>query len=112
MLRYVFYVTAVCCVLVLSGAVGLKRPVEAGRRPAAGPAVVVAAQSCADCENKCSGFKKRCENGTLSACYRAAECLCQCNLDAGGCGSSKKALQDCVESSRKAAEELENPGER
>ena len=64
-------------------------------------------QECSECEGKCKSWIDRCKAGGQYACYKAAACLCKCNLDAGGCGSSKEALQECYEKNEKLAKELE-----
>ena len=38
-----------------------------------------------------------CKEGRQYPCYKAAPYLYKCNLDAGDCGSSKEALQECYE---------------
>ena len=65
-----------------------------------------APQECAKCEGKCKAWVDKCKDGSQYACYKAAACLCKCNLDAGGCGSSKEALQECYERNEKAAKEI------
>jgi hypothetical protein len=62
---------------------------------------------CAQCSDKCSNYMEDCKKGGQASCYRAAACLCQCNLDAGGCGSSTDALQQCVDDNNKKAKDLE-----
>ncbi len=62
--------------------------------------------ACGQCENRCSDKTRQCASGSIKACYEAAVCLCQCNLDAGGCGSSKDALQQCVRDNQRAADDL------
>jgi len=76
---------------------------------AAGESVltVVAQQECSKCEGKCKSWVDKCKEGRQYACYKAAACLCKCNLDAGGCGSSKEALQECYEKNEKLAKDLE-----
>jgi hypothetical protein len=69
-------------------------------------------QECAQCENKCKALVDKCKEGGQAACYKAAACLCKCNLDAGGCGSSKEALKECYEQNEKSAKELESPGQQ
>jgi|SRR6185369_5062256 len=78
-------------------------------RAAAGESVptVVAQQECSKCEGKCKSWVDKCKEGGQYACYKAAACLCKCNLDAGGCGSSKEALQECYEKNEKLAKDLE-----
>jgi hypothetical protein len=66
----------------------------------------IATQECAKCEGKCKAWIDKCKDGGQYACYKAAACLCKCNLDAGGCGSSKEALQECYEKNEKLAKEL------
>lgn len=61
---------------------------------------------CADCENRCEAWMNKCKEGGQYACYKAAACLCKCNLDEGGCGSSKEALRECYEQNEKLAREL------
>lgn len=74
--------------------------------------VVTFPQECAQCENKCKAWTDKCKEGGQYACYKAAACLCKCNLDAGGCGSSKEALKECYEQNEKSARELESPGQQ
>lgn len=71
-----------------------------------GSVSVVEPQECSKCEGKCKSWIDRCKDGGQYACYKAAACLCKCNLDAGGCGSSKEALQECYEENEKLAKEL------
>ena len=54
-----------------------------------------------------AGVKMAAGNG----CYKAAACLCKCNLDEGGCGSSKEALRECYEENEKLARDL-SPDEK
>jgi hypothetical protein len=70
---------------------------------------IVVAQECAKCEDKCKTWIDKCKEGGQYACYKAAACLCKCNLDAGGCGSSKKALEECYEENEKLARKLGPP---
>jgi hypothetical protein len=70
---------------------------------------VTAQQECAACATKCEAWLKKCKEGGQYACYKAAACLCKCNLDAGGCGSSKDALRECYEENEKRARELGPP---
>ena len=74
--------------------------------------IVSAPRECADCENRCETWINRCKEGGQYACYKAAACLCKCNLDEGGCGSSKDALRECYEQNEKLARELGPPEER
>jgi hypothetical protein len=76
---------------------------------AAEVSTVFAAQECAKCEGKCKTWIDKCKEGGQYGCYKAAACLCKCNLDAGGCGSSKKALEECYEENEKLARELGPP---
>jgi len=69
--------------------------------------VALQPQECSKCEGKCKSWIDKCKDGGQYACYKAAACLCKCNLDAGGCGSSKEALQECYEKNEKLAKELE-----
>ena len=80
-----------------------------GAADAAEISTVFAAQECAKCEGKCKTWIDKCKVGGQYACYKAAACLCKCNLDAGGCGSSKKALEECYEENEKLARELGPP---
>ena len=59
--------------------------------------------ACSECAGVCKHFVDECKDGNQASCYRAAACLCQCNLDAGGCGSSHEALQKCVDENTKIA---------
>jgi hypothetical protein len=63
---------------------------------------------CEKCTDNCKARTDECKDGSVKACYLAAACLCQCNLDAGGCGSDKEALQKCVRDNEKNARELGN----
>jgi len=71
------------------------------------PTIEVEPQECSECEGKCKPWIDKCKAGGQYGCYKAAACLCKCNLDAGGCGSSKEALQKCYEENEKLAKELE-----
>jgi hypothetical protein len=62
--------------------------------------------ACSACAQQCSAKTEACEDGSIKSCYLAAACLCQCNLDAGGCGSSKQALRECVDENERLAREL------
>jgi hypothetical protein len=72
----------------------------------ASSAIATEPQECSKCEGKCKAWIDKCKEGEQYACYKAAACLCKCNLDAGGCGSSKEALQECYEKNEKLAKEL------
>ena len=74
--------------------------------------VVTLPQECARCERQCQAWVDKCKEGGQYACYKAAACLCKCNLDAGGCGSSKEALKECYEENERLAKELETPEQR
>ena len=82
------------------------------RALAARAAALLPAQECSECEGKCQAWIDKCKEGGQYACYKAAACLCKCNLDAGGCGSSKDALRECYEQNEKLAKELESPERR
>lgn len=56
---------------------------------------------------KCSDVTKECKGGSVRSCYLAAACLCQCNLDAGGCGSDRDALKECVDKNQKNAHDMD-----
>lgn len=71
--------------------------------------IVSATADCADCEDRCEAWVNKCKEGGQYACYKAAACLCKCNLDEGGCGSSKDALRECYEQNEKLARELGPP---
>jgi hypothetical protein len=71
--------------------------------------VVTLPQECARCESQCQAWVDKCKEGGQYACYKAAACLCKCNLDAGGCGSSKEALKECYEQNETLAKDLESP---
>lgn len=76
----------------------------------AGTITVVASETeCARCQKKCRPLTKKCAKGNQTACYKAAACLCRCNLNAGGCGSSKNALRECIESNERAARGMTPP---
>jgi hypothetical protein len=91
-----------------------KKPTPADdKKPAA---LCVAAQAqmafqateCSNCTNNAdyTRYLAECKGGSVRSCYLAAAALCQCNLDAGGCGSSTDALRTCVEQNRKQAQDL------
>jgi hypothetical protein len=72
------------------------------------PSRAAAGQSgCSGCEQRCESRTRECKNGSVRSCYLAAACLCQCNLDAGGCGSSTSSLRECVQQNEKLARELD-----
>ena len=71
------------------------------------PQVIEALADCADCESRCDSWISKCKEGGQYACYKAAACFCKCNLDEGGCGSSKDALRECYEENEKLARDLE-----
>ena len=71
------------------------------------PEVIDELADCEDCESRCDPWIRRCKEGGQYGCYKAAACLCKCNLDEGGCGSSKEALRECYEENEKRARELD-----
>jgi len=75
------------------------------------PRVIDASADCEDCEGRCSSWINKCKEGGQYGCYKAAACLCKCNLDEGGCGSSKEALRECYEENEKLARDL-SPDEK
>jgi hypothetical protein len=97
-------------VLVLFTLTMVQFTLQSSRLQASARPVVVAAAAgqtaCSQCENKCAGVTQQCKNGSIKSCYLAAVCLCQCNLDAGGCGSSTDALKQCVRDNQKSADAL------
>ena len=99
--------------LLLSGMIlsNSQTTITASAKAQADPATTLLKlpQECAQCENKCKAWIDKCKEGGQYACYKAAACLCKCNLDAGGCGSSKEALKECYEQNEKSAKELETP---
>jgi hypothetical protein len=70
-------------------------------------AATAAEAPCAECPKSCETHVTSCKDGSVKECYLAAACLCQCNLDAGGCGSDKEALRQCVDDNKKNARDLE-----
>jgi hypothetical protein len=101
--------------LLLSGVIlgNSQTSITATAKAQADPAAMVTLpQECAQCEGKCKALVDKCKEGGQSACYKAAACLCKCNLDAGGCGSSKEALRECYEQNERLARELESPGQK
>jgi hypothetical protein len=64
------------------------------------------AGACDECADTCAAKTQACKDGSIKSCYLAAVCLCQCNLDAGGCGSSREQLKECVDENQKLADEL------
>ena len=83
---------------------GFHAPATAGGLAGGGSA----GGACGGCASKCEPLAKSCRETTnaQSACYRATACLCQCNLDAGGCGTSTSALQQCVQENTAKAQQL------
>ena|ERR1041384_7486489 len=73
---------------------------------ATGAALAMAAP-CSECPKECESHINACKDGSVKECYLAAACLCQCNLDAGGCGSDKEALRKCVTENKKNARDLD-----
>jgi hypothetical protein len=92
----------ICVLLALGMSYGLGQ----AKPGATTTETIVADQECAKCEGKCKAWIDKCKEGGQYACYKAAACLCKCNLDAGGCGSSKEALQECYEKNEKLAKDL------
>lgn len=103
-----FFILSILIVLMLSfSVVTLSRISRAAAKE--NSAAALEPQECSKCDAKCKSWVDKCKEGGQYACYKAAACLCKCNLDAGGCGSSKEALQECYEKNEKLAKELE-PG--
>lgn len=112
--KFGFVFAAFAASLILSGLMLARshpHPVSSVEGTVSALAVVTAQQECAACESKCVSWIKKCKEGGQYACYKAAACLCKCNLDAGGCGSSKEALRECYEQNEKLAREL-GPSQR
>lgn len=84
----------------------VNRTATARRQPSTPRWLAAAESACEQCAEKCSSKAQDCKDGSVKSCYLAAVCLCQCNLDAGGCGSSKEQLQQCVDDNQKLADEL------
>lgn len=104
---------AICLLLsglILSGA--QPTDISTAKAKAETLSVETPPQECARCAASCKSWVDKCQEGGQYACYKAAACLCKCNLDAGGCGSSKEALKECYEENEKAAKELETPEQR
>jgi hypothetical protein len=114
--RFWLIIATFASCLLLSGAILSNSPttIRAAAKARADSATTVAKlpQECAQCESKCKAWMDKCKEGGQYACYKAAACLCKCNLDAGGCGSSKEALKECYEQNEKSAKELESPGQQ
>ncbi|MFC1611636.1 hypothetical protein ACFL6C_11810 [Myxococcota bacterium] len=51
---------------------------------------------CNACPTDCAAHQDECNQGSVPACYRAGACMCQCKLDAGGCGEPLERLRECV----------------
>ena len=103
-IKVLFFILSMLVILTLSfssASSTVSRPVST-----ADSVTIVAQQECSKCEGKCKNWIDKCQDGGQYACYKAAACLCKCNLDAGGCGSSKEALQECYEKNEKLAKEL------
>jgi hypothetical protein len=106
----VFIASLVFCGFMVAKPTAGNTPVSAAIAPSIG--IVAATAECSDCENRCQAWVDKCKDGGQYACYKAAACLCKCNLDEGGCGSSKDALRECYEQNEKLARELGPPDER
>jgi hypothetical protein len=113
--RFWLVIAACACCLVWSGLILINSQVAPTNAAAAKSqtnfVTVAPTQECAQCESHCKAWVDKCKEGGQYACYKAAACLCKCNLDAGGCGSSKDALRECYEQNEKAAKALESPGQ-
>jgi hypothetical protein len=51
---------------------------------------------CDACDAACRSDKEACSAGNDKACTRARGCLCNCQLESGGCGEPKEKLEKCV----------------
>jgi hypothetical protein len=109
--RIMLSIFSILTVLMLSFSVATPPKVSLAAAGESAP-TVVEQQECSKCESKCESWIDKCKEGGQYACYKAAACLCKCNLDAGGCGSSKEALRECYEKNEKLAKELEPSFER
>ncbi len=70
------------------------------------PAAAVAPRksaACDRCRARCAAHQGACNAGTVSSCYELGACLCECKLDAGGCGDSLTALTECIATNRARA---------
>jgi hypothetical protein len=79
--------------------------VNLGNQQAAQIRAVGACNACAR-NGGVAQYKSECASGTMSACYRAAAALCECQLNSGGCGSNTQQLQQCVESNTSTADSM------
>jgi hypothetical protein len=109
-------------VVVTAAAAGTRQPLTAAPSASAqNPAVTslheraqalrfellpTAQNACGQCEAKVAPLVQACKDGSIKSCYQAAAALCQCNLDAGGCGSDREALRECVRDNNRLAAEL------
>lgn len=86
----------------------LSLPPTAPQLGTAGGSAVTSA-ACGQCASRCEALMSQCKSGAVpvqSACYLAAACLCRCNLDGGGCGSSEGFLRTCVLENESRARQL------
>jgi len=92
-------------VLTAAGSSGRPNPIvcAAAKSTSASPA---GGEACRDCTNACEQRIAACQAGSVKACYQAAACLCRCNLEQGGCGSSTDALRTCAEENERLAREV------
>lgn len=105
--RHRLIFAALVAVVALGAAILLSSRIA--RVSATTPACVAGgAQECSKCEGYCKSWVDKCKEGGQYACYKAASCLCKCNLDAGGCGSDRNALKECYEKNEKLAKDLES----
>lgn len=63
----------------------------------------VAGADCTSCSKRCQGLTNSC-SGAPSDCYPAMACVCQCQLELGGCGKSEAALTQCVADNKSQAQ--------
>ena len=52
--------------------------------------------ACDACKPACTSYRDECNGGKVESCFRAGVCMCQCKLNAGGCGSTEDSLRQCI----------------
>ncbi len=59
------------------------------------------------CQVQCQPHRTACKDGSMAACYRAAACQCQCELDGDPSGTFSAQRQQCVRTSLENAQAAE-----
>lgn len=79
--------------------------VDLGNQQAAQIRAIGMCNACAQ-NGEVAQYRSQCSSGVMSACYRAAAALCQCQLNSGGCGGNVQQLQRCVDTNTQTADSM------